>query len=74
MYQSFFWDDLKKIDTRSPKRSAAVIPADDAVSPPDRMPIAPFSSTASFTPRAMFAPKPMRGSDTPAPNIFSSGV
>ena len=72
--QSFFCEDLKKIDAKSPERRAAVMPAEEDESPPERMPIAPFSSIASFTPRAIFAPKPMRGSETPEPNVSSRGV
>lgn len=46
---------------------AAVIPAALAVSGPSRIPIKPYSRTASRTPRAMVAPKPVRGTVAPAP-------
>ena len=57
----------------SPKINDAVIPTADAERPPERMPRGPTRSTASLTPLAMVAPKPMRGTDTPAPKSSKRG-
>ena len=58
---------LKRIPASRPKRIAAVIPAAVAFSPPVRMPRAPLSSMASLTPFANVAPKPVKGTEAPAP-------
>ena len=58
---------LKRIPASRPKIIAAVIPAAVAFRPPVRMPRAPLSSMASLTPFANVAPKPVKGTEAPAP-------
>ena len=64
---------LNKSEAKRPKISAAVMPAADDEIPPVIEPISPSLFTASLTPRPIFAPKPIRGTDTPAPNKFCIG-
>ena len=58
---------LKRIPASRTKMIAAVIPAAVAFRPPVRMPRAPLSSMASLTPFANVAPKPVKGTEAPAP-------
>ena len=58
---------LKKNEDTSPNRIAAVIPADEAVSPPFRIHRNPSSETAFFTPSARRCPNPNNGTLAPAP-------
>ena len=55
---------LKISATINPAIKAAVIPDADASSPPENIPINPFSSTASRTPFASKCPKPDKGTET----------
>ena len=57
----------KTREAKRPSIKDAVMPAALAVRPPVRIPVMPSVSTASRTPFAMVAPKPRRGTDTPAP-------
>jgi len=57
----------------NPNIKAALIPADEAESPPVKIPIAPSRSIASFTPLPIVAPKPVSGSEAPHPKYSSIG-
>ena len=64
---------LKIYDEIRPKISADVIPALEEDIPPVIAPRSPSLSTASLIPLPIFAPNPIRGTLTPAPNKFCNG-
>ena len=64
---------LKISDTARAKIIAAVTPAEQAVNQPVKIPSKTSSSTAFFIPFASRLPKPVRGTDAPAPAKSTSG-
>ena len=62
---------LETNDAIRPQRTAAVMPALEALSGPVRMPSAPLSAIASRTPLTMAKPKPVSGTVAPAPAHFA---
>lgn len=65
--------DLNNNATRKPKKMAAAMPAAEAVRPPVKAPSTPYSATASRTPRASVLPKPVSGTQAPAPAQSARG-
>lgn len=63
---------LQKKARKRPHKSATDIPDAVAERPPENAPKIPSLFTASSTPLPIAAPKPMRGTETPEPNILKS--
>ena len=56
-----------------PKKTAAQMPAAEAVKPPVNTPRSPSFSTACLTPLASVLPKPVSGTVAPAPAQSNRG-
>ena len=72
---SAFLDLLLKIrEIKYPDKRAAEQPAEADEKGPFKMPIKPSESIISFVPLTIAAPKPIRGTEAPAPAISNKGL
>ena len=73
IYYNFLDFPLEKTDAKRPDMSATVQPTAEAEKAPPKTPKNPISTTAFFTPFAMFPPNPIRGREAPHPEILNKG-